>query len=86
MTKPAMLQINTAGAWRNVCEFDVADGPAMSHVHVMEAGATLAAYGLNSPKVRIDQFAVNRLEELSDHVENTALDLVEDTECAGETL
>ena len=25
MTKPAMLQINTAGAWRNVCEFDVAD-------------------------------------------------------------
>ncbi len=53
MTKPAMLQINTAGAWRNVCEFDVADGPAMSHV--MEAGATLAAYGLNSPKVRIVQ-------------------------------
>ena len=51
MTKPAMLQINTAGAWRNVCEFDVADGPAMSHV--MEAGVTLAAYGLNSPKVRI---------------------------------
>ena len=51
MTKPAMLQINTAGAWRNVCEFDVADGPAMSHV--MEAGATLAAYGLNSPKVRV---------------------------------
>ena len=53
MTKPAMLQINTAGAWRNVCEFYVADGPAMSHV--MEAGATLAAYGLNSPKVRIVQ-------------------------------
>ena len=53
MTKPAMLQINTGGAWRNVCEFDVADGPAMSHV--MEAGATLAAYGLNSPKVRIVQ-------------------------------
>lgn len=55
MTKPAMLQINTAGAWRHVCEFDVADGPAMSHV--MEAGATLAAYGLNSPKVRIVQMA-----------------------------
>lgn len=33
-----------------------------------------------------DQFAVNRLEELSDQVENTALDLVEDTECEGETL
>lgn len=51
MTKPALLQINTAGAWRNVCEFDVANGPAMSHV--MEAGATLAAYGLHQPKVRI---------------------------------
>ncbi len=35
----------------------------------------------------LDQFAVNRLEELSDQVENTALDLVEDaTECVGETL
>lgn len=51
MSKPAMLQINTAGAWRNVCEFDVADGTATAHV--MDAGAMLAIYGLNKPKVRI---------------------------------
>jgi hypothetical protein len=51
MTKPAMLQINTAGAWRNVVEFDVANTDATDRV--LEAGATLAAYGLNSPKVRI---------------------------------
>ena len=51
MTKPAMLQINTAGAWRNVVEFDVANTDATDRV--LEAGATLAAYGLNKPKVRI---------------------------------
>lgn len=33
----------------------------------------------------LDQFCVNRLEELSDQVETTALDLMEDaTECVGE--
>ena len=35
----------------------------------------------------LDQFAVNRLQELSDQVENTAIDLVEDaTDCVGEVL
>ena len=35
----------------------------------------------------LDQFAVNRLEELADQVENTACDLQEDaTDCVGEVL
>lgn len=35
----------------------------------------------------LDQFCVNRLQELSDQVEATALDLMEDaTECVGEVL
>lgn len=51
MSKPATLQINCAGAWRNVCEFDMADNAAMSHV--MGAAVALATHGLNQPKVRI---------------------------------
>lgn len=35
----------------------------------------------------LDQFSVNRLQELSDQVETAALDLIEDaTECVGEVL
>lgn len=35
----------------------------------------------------LDQFSLNRLEELSDAIENTCLDLIEDaTECVGEVL
>lgn len=51
MSKPAMLQINTRGSWRNVCEFDVSDGAATSHI--MEAGAMLATYSIEKPKVRV---------------------------------
>lgn len=49
--KPATLQINSRGAWRNVCDFDVADGAAAAHV--MEAAATLVAYSLGKASARI---------------------------------
>lgn len=50
-TKPATLQVNSRGAWRNVCDFDVADEAATGHV--MEAAATLATYSLGKTTVRI---------------------------------
>lgn len=53
MSRPAMLQINTAGAWRHVCEVDLNDVDAVGHV--LEAGATLGHYGLQGPKVRLVQ-------------------------------
>jgi len=49
--KPAMLQINARGSWRNVCEFDVADADATDRI--MEAAATLAAYSIDKPSVRV---------------------------------
>lgn len=51
MSKPAMLQINARGSWRNVCEFDVADTDATDRV--MEAAATLATYSTDKPSVRV---------------------------------
>lgn len=51
MNKPAMLQINTSGAWRNVVPFDVADENSTNLI--MEAAATLAAHGDGEPTVRI---------------------------------
>ena len=51
MSKPATLQLNARGSWRNVCKFDVADPHACANV--MEAGATLAAYSTDKPTVRI---------------------------------
>ncbi|ADU99789.1 hypothetical protein [Alicycliphilus denitrificans] len=51
MSKPAMLQINARGSWRNVCEFDVADADATDRI--MEAAATLAAYSTDKPSVRV---------------------------------
>lgn len=51
MSKPAMLQINACGTWRNVCEFDVEDRDATDKV--MEAAATLAMHSIDKPKVRV---------------------------------
>ena len=51
MNKPAMLQINTRGSWRNVCEFDVNDADATDRI--MEAAAVLAAYSTEKPSVRV---------------------------------
>lgn len=51
MKKPAMLQINTAGSWRNVVEFDVADADAADHV--MKACAALATYGYGRIRARV---------------------------------
>lgn len=50
MSKPAMLQINARGSWRNVCEFDVADADATDRI--MEA-AVLATYSTDKPSVRV---------------------------------
>lgn len=49
--KPATLQINSRGAWRNVCDFDVADEAATSHV--LDAAATLVTYSLGKASARI---------------------------------
>jgi|GEM_PF-6897688 len=51
MSKPAMLQINARGSWRNVCEFDVADRDATDRI--MEAAAVLATYSIDKPTVRV---------------------------------
>jgi hypothetical protein len=49
--KPAMLQINARGAWRNVCRFDVADKAAADQV--MEAAATIAEHSIDKPTLRV---------------------------------
>ena len=51
MSKPATLQINARGSWRNVCNFDVADPEACNNV--MEAGATIATYSTEKSAVRV---------------------------------
>ncbi|HRP19367.1 MAG TPA: hypothetical protein PK925_01960 [Alicycliphilus sp.] len=51
MKKPAMLQINARGSWRNVCEFDVADADATDRI--MDAAAVLATYSTDQPSVRV---------------------------------
>ena len=50
MTKPAMLQINTAGAWRHVCEFDVADGLNSPKVRIVQMVG-----GYANPLLRYDR-------------------------------
>ena len=51
MSKPAMLQINARGSWRNVCQLDVADADATDRI--MEAAAVLATYSTDKPAVRV---------------------------------
>jgi len=50
MSKPATLQFNARGSWRNVCQFDVADVDAT--YRVMEAAAVIATYSTDKPSVR----------------------------------
>lgn len=49
--KPAKLQINARGAWKDVCRFDVANGSATAHI--MDSAATIAAYSTDKCSVRI---------------------------------
>lgn len=51
MSKPATLQINARGSWRNVCEFDVADADATDRI--MDAAAVLAVYSTDKPSMRV---------------------------------
>ena len=51
MKKPALLQINTAGSWRNVVEFDAADDVATAQIK--RAGVALAVYGAGSITLRV---------------------------------
>jgi hypothetical protein len=50
--RPCKLQVNTTGAWRNVLEFDAADGD-----QVMQDAATLFAWA--GPKTTLRLIAPN---------------------------
>lgn len=50
--KPVKLQINTAGAWRNVIAFDASDEDASNKV--LEASPVLAGVGQATLRIVID--------------------------------
>ncbi|CAM8627493.1 hypothetical protein MCEMSHM24_02727 [Comamonadaceae bacterium] len=48
--KPVKLQVNTAGAWKDVVSFDAADAAAADHVM---QGAALICAGAQQAKFRV---------------------------------
>lgn len=49
--KPVTLQINTAGAWRNVVRFNAADAAATDQI--LDAAATIATHADGVPSIRV---------------------------------
>jgi hypothetical protein len=50
IAKPVKLQVNTAGAWKDVVSFDAADAAAADHVM---QGAAMVGAGAQKAKFRV---------------------------------